>query len=472
MIEPDYTYEFSDIKERQSSVHATIHRTGEKRDFTVCVKDEEFARYRRHDVSLILADLIDIAIAVHAADRMSKRKSDIQCNINISLPVRHPEVFNDPNIVKRLENILYWYTEDKWSFRFHQRQSYGRFAEYQSSFSGEAEEVSEVALWSGGLDSLAGLYNRWSERSASRFTLFGTGGNKIVHELQKEIALGAVNSLSACVRLVRMPIHLIHKTYKYRELNRISRSRGFVFLLTGAVGALLEDSNKLFIYENGIGAINLNFGAPEVGLDHSRSVHPVSLIMMSDFVSSVIGVPFAFRNPFVFTTKAQMCRVFATLPKSQQNSVLELIASTVSCDRCRRKPKQRIQCGVCSSCLMRRQALLASGLEDRTDYFNKSGISNESHLPHMLLQIDKLATCVNSDEAWRDLSVAFPDTLPNAARRMAEFQEVPREYIQDSLINLYKEYIREWDRVGIMLPNLATNQEPTYATRTTGYTIQ
>jgi hypothetical protein len=477
MSEPDYTYEFSDIGERQSYVKVTIHRTGEERTFTICVDDEDLARCRRRDVSQKLADLMDIAVAVYAADRTSKREPDIQCNIKINLPVRHPEVFNNPDILKRLEDILYWYTEDNWSFQFHRRQSCGRFAEWQSNFStdaGEAVEASEVALWSGGLDSLTGLYNRLSERSSSRFTLFGTGGNNIVHQLQKEIALGAANILSASIELVRVPIHLIHKTYKLRQLNRISRSRGFVFLLTGAVCALLEGSNELFIYENGIGAINLNFGAPEVGLDHSRSVHPNSLIMMSDFVSAVIGVPFAFRNPFVFSTKAQMCRIFAPLPKSQHNSVLKLIANTVSCDRCRRKPKQRIQCGVCSSCLLRRQALLAAGLEDRTDYLYASTTSDESHLPHMLFQIEKLAACVNSKEAWRDLSIAFPETLPDAARQMARFQEVSRDYIQDSLINLYKQYIREWDRVGpMLLPNLALSKDlqAIHATHTSGQKV-
>ncbi len=158
MIEPDYTYEFSDISERQSRVKVTIHRNGEKRTFTIQVDDEDLARCRRRDVSQKLADLIDIAVAVHAVDRMSKREPDIRCNIKINLPVRHPEVFNNPDILKRLEGILFWYTEDNWSFQFHRRHNCRRFAEWQSNFStdaGEVGEASEVALWSGGLE-LAG----------------------------------------------------------------------------------------------------------------------------------------------------------------------------------------------------------------------------------------------------------------------------------------------------------------------------
>jgi len=76
-------------------------------------------------------------------------------------------------------------------------------------------------------------------------------------------------------------------------------------MLLGAVCALLADQQLLHIYENGVGAINLPFRASEVGLDHTRAVHPISLFEMSDTVSRITQASFRFVNPFVYSTKAK-----------------------------------------------------------------------------------------------------------------------------------------------------------------------
>src|SRR5205085_10815902 len=160
------------------------------------------------------------------------------------------------------------------------------------------------------------------------------------------------NTLTIQTKRVRVHVDLIHgPDFGRNDLNRIPRSRGFVFLLLGAVCALLEGKDELFVYENGIGAINLNYGSPEVGLDQSRAVHPISLIEMSHLVSNTLDAPFAFHNPFLFTTKAQMCEVFNRLPEQFLVQVNRLVSKTVSCDRRSRIPKELMQCGCCSSCL-------------------------------------------------------------------------------------------------------------------------
>ncbi len=57
---------------------------------------------------------------------------------------------------------------------------HGRLTELQMCmpFADPVQPV-KVALWSGGLDSLAGLYNQLLAESTTKYTLFGTGANHV-----------------------------------------------------------------------------------------------------------------------------------------------------------------------------------------------------------------------------------------------------------------------------------------------------
>jgi hypothetical protein len=79
-----------------------------------------------------IADLVDLAVTVQMADRMSIRQEDFPCQIHIVLPVRHPEIFDQPHITKCLQDVLYWYTGDYWLFKFKRRSTHGRRAELQN----------------------------------------------------------------------------------------------------------------------------------------------------------------------------------------------------------------------------------------------------------------------------------------------------------------------------------------------------
>jgi len=190
----------------------------------------------------------------------------------------------------------------------------------------------------------------------------------------------------------------------------------------------------------------LPFRESEVGLDHSRSVHPLSLLHMSNLVSHILGRSFVFRNPFLFQTKAQMCSVLA------QYNVIDLAFLTITCDRLHRE--RPIQCGCCSSCLLRRQALAALGIEDRTEYLvtshqayvssNRSFDSN--HLRAMLYQVDILRSLLNSVDPWHSLLKGYPilqEIADQVARQEALAPVVPVE----QLLQLYQCYVHEWDSV-------------------------
>ena len=121
------------------------------------------------------------------------------------------------------------------------------------------------------------------------------------------------------------------------------RTRGFLFLLIGGVTALMTGQNKLSIYENGIGAINLPFDGSQIGIDNSRSVNPVTLKLISQLLSLAGGIEFSIVNHCLYQTKAEMCGTAAVA------AVLAGIRSTFSCDGFPVRRRLFAQCGFCTS---------------------------------------------------------------------------------------------------------------------------
>jgi hypothetical protein len=452
MSQLDYTYIFDDLSDGYASVQWIHHRAHQSSQvFRVRVDDQQFHRKRhweqRNHLSALHADCVDLASAIAVADRLSSRTRYQPCSIQICLPVRHPELFGCSPTLQHLQNILYWYTQDQWFFDFLPRTAYGREAERQLSFlnPSSCDLPIEVALWSGGLDSLAGLYSQLKNGTASsHYVLFGTGANTFIHSKQRDAAEAIEALFPGQTTLVQLPLWL-GETKEMRK-HSLQRSRGFVFLLLGAVCAMLEGLQVLFVYENGIGAINLPFTEAEVGLDHSLSVYPVSLIRMGEFISHLFGSPFTFQDPFLFKTKAQMCAPLTTSAAFER-----LLLSTFTCDRYLRDRPQ--QCGRCSSCLLRRQAIAVLSVEeDPTSYSmttpphygQKRRISDSDHLRAMEAQVASLRSCLATEDPWESLSGYAPQLL-EIVDEMAEKKILSRDELMDRLVQLYACYVSEWD---------------------------
>ncbi|HYT45741.1 MAG TPA: hypothetical protein VEP90_25675, partial [Methylomirabilota bacterium] len=276
----DYKYTFNAITERFCQVKVVDHNNKREIDtIQVSIRDYSLLIQAGRRVPPLVADLIDIAIAVSLADRMSIRRGDMPCRIEVSLPVRQLDVLSKSDIQEKFQDILQWYTGDIWSIEFTKRVGHNRKSEMQICFNEGAQFPTTVALWSGGLDALAGVYHQLSLDLASHHTLISTGSNLMIHKAQRDVAAGIRNKFPNRTQLIQIPYYL-NNTGSYAKDSAL-RSRGFVFILLGSACACLLGQSSLHIYENGVGAINLPFTRAEVGLDHARSVHPLSLYYMS-----------------------------------------------------------------------------------------------------------------------------------------------------------------------------------------------
>ncbi|MDY6804535.1 MAG: hypothetical protein SXA11_12110 [Cyanobacteriota bacterium] len=276
-----YTFNFEPISNSKGSVRFVDRSKGDERVIGLTVDDQELSNRVLPNFPPIVADIVDLAVAIYACDRLANQKFTQQRCLEVTLPVRHPELLGKSSVQSKLTELLDWTTGSQWSFDFKMRNAPGRWVEQQLLLPMPPQDC-EVTLWSGGLDSLAGLYTRLRDYPEKSFLLFGTGSNNIIYDRQKSLA-EAVWSIFPS-RLNQLRTRLDFDGSKSQQKNRFSRARGIVFMLLGLACAYLMDRRELYLYENGIGAINLPYRASAIGLDHSRSVHPLTLLMVSEFV--------------------------------------------------------------------------------------------------------------------------------------------------------------------------------------------
>lgn len=443
IYEIDYTFEFSCIANNDGNVQFIDHRKNRKTTVEIIVDDKNFQYRVLQEFPSVVADLTDLAIAIHAADRLAVQPFDQeQKRILIILPVRHPELLNKNSFKTKLEDLLGWATGSRWFFDFQKRTIPGRIVERQQTFSTHSYEC-EVTLWSGGLDAFAGLYTRLTTDPVRPFMLFGTGSNNSASALQKKVFKELQPIFPNRLDLCQVPIRFCGG--EEHKKNKNTRARGVVFIMLGSVCAYLMGQKILHLYENGIGAINLPYRKSAIGLDHSRSVHPLTLLMISELVSELLGKKFHIKNPFLFWTKAQMCKALAHTPLS------DVISVTQSCDR--RHRQQPTQCGYCSSCILRRQAIAASKIKDKTRYVilhGKSPVSDpKGYFLNMLCQVstfrDLFSVSEDPDCQWARLTQKF--LLDDIVDRCAKNENLSLVEMRHHLLNLYKTYVTEWSDV-------------------------
>lgn len=457
----DYTLHFGSVLNSNGSVDFIDHSKSKEVTVGLTVDDQNFQYRVQQEFPSIIADLIDLAVAIHATDRLTFQSlQQEQTHICVVLPVRHPELLNTTSFQDKLSSLLEWVTGSRWLFDFHKRLDSGRVVEQQPLLSSAEHYVDEVTLWSGGLDALAGLYTRLKKSHEASFMLFGTGSNENTLARQEHVFQELQPSFPNRLNLCRVPIRFSESSL--HKKNKISRARGVVFMLLGAACAYLMGQRVLHLYENGIGAINLPYRKSAVGLDHSRSVHPLTLLKVSDIISELLGEKFKVQNPFLFWTKAEMCKTLA------EDGRGDLSPLTMSCDSPHRQ--QPIQCGYCSSCLLRKQALANSTIEDQTRYIvphgRKPAGDTSLYLQHMLAQVSILKDLLNVSEnanlQWASLTQRFQELDDIVDRTTMTENLIPAD-MQKYLIRLYQTYVAEWEavesRISVDILNQISDQQ-------------
>ncbi len=330
---------------------------------------ERLSRTFCRPLSSGMADLLDVVMSVYAADRMSPRDfmgpSTGQRSIRVQAGVRNPRLWNSAEMTEQLRNLLYWLSEDEWSFRFVGRETAPSLAESERFlFRFPPKERITVSLFSGGLDSLAGFAYHSRPASGGSYALVsGYTQDRLAFQQRRQVQRirsawrENLTSTSPEIYHVAVPFG-ISKPERCRE-EKGQRTRALVFLAIGVLTALLADADTLHVYENGIGALNLPLNETQLGVDNYRGVHPRSLMMAEDVFALVLGQTVHIKNPCLFQTKAEMC---ATLPVA---GLADAICDTVSCDGFPQRVAQA-QCGCVPRVFSVGSVSMRPGLENMT----------------------------------------------------------------------------------------------------------
>lgn len=418
-------------------------------------KSYEMALFSR--LSRRLADLLELTNAIYLADRLALRRPHgiadspwrpWKRRLQLSIPVRDLDFWQDAKVSEQLASVLDYITEDRWCFAFRQLTN----ASSQSSLDFKADfkvpDNTFIALFSGGLDSFAGVTAYLNNHNFDCIYLISAVTNQRMKGTQKSLLRSLKRAFNPDIIHIPIRLQLRERTLPDHLEEKSQRSRGFLFGVLGSVFAFHAGRKKLNLFENGVGAINLPMTEFQIGTDNTRATNPLALLEMSKLLSMIFDEPFVIENLALWSTKTELCRALIDSPLRQT------ISQTVSCDGSfSRRIRRKRQCGVCTSCLLRRLSLTAAELVDadlsddyQFDILKTSSIESADRLfqfKAMRNQVQKLKTCLEAQNPWFELSRSYP-MLEEIKLRLGNLTKADTALIQNKILYLYSNYVHEW----------------------------
>lgn len=347
-----------------------------------------------------LRDLARVGTAVYVTDRLMRRprrSHGTGRQIALRVDVTSPEYWSGhADLLTRILGVV---SNDVWDLQFRA----GTTEPAQVGLFAADNPAPLVCLYSGGLDSAAGLLNRLRSgvRSVVTVTVCHQPGQRrrVLRQLETFRRQYSARIIPIFVRTT-----LRHApALKHQELSQ--RCRSFLFLAIGGAVAATVGAGDVEIYESGVGVLNLpSMTGMLVGARATRSCHPELVRSMIELVSAVAGRPIGFSFPFVQQTKSEVVRAFV---EEDLQAVVPLTTSCVHYPvRIRGSAKQ---CGLCFACIGRRQALFAANVDDpvsqyQHDLFNADCDVTSMDLESLradLFQVARLAALSSHElPAW------------------------------------------------------------------------
>jgi 7-cyano-7-deazaguanine synthase in queuosine biosynthesis len=144
-----------------------------------------------------------------------------------------------------------------------------------------------------------------------------------------------------------------------RAVEETQRSRVFLYVSIAFALARALSQSQLFVYANGITALNFARRQDLLKARASRTTHPKTIRLLNDLLSEVSGDAFTIRSPFLWMTKTDVMERLVSFRQRR------LLTSSVSCSKTfQNMQRETTHCGICSQCVDRRFAAYASGLDD------------------------------------------------------------------------------------------------------------
>lgn len=313
-------------------------------------------------------DLLELAAFIYCADRMRGRGSkdavEYQAwarSFHFIVKVRDHAFWASGEVADCLSQTLCFMTGDReYSFSFESGHSTPATSLFDDEkFMADNNRELTVMLFSGGLDSLAGVLSRLQE-TEDKLCL-------VSHQSQP----GTVRTQQKLVeKLSKLYLgRIFHYRFKCtlkgkRAVEETQRSRAFLYTSIAFAVAQAFSQNSFIVYENGITGLNFSRRSDLVRARASRTTHPKTIHSMNELFTLISERNTSIQLPFLWNTKTDVMALLKAGPHSH------LIPSSVSCSKTFQNLGQATHCGGCSQCIDRRFAAYAS----KTNDIDESGI--------------------------------------------------------------------------------------------------
>ncbi|MBN8698841.1 MAG: hypothetical protein J0L54_04460 [Chitinophagales bacterium] len=334
---------------------------------------------------------MEIAGYVYAADRMVKRGSPDAVEyhswsreMRFFIKVRDYDFWKKKNVNQKLSDALTFVSGDlSYSFTFIKGgKDTGQANLYDvEGISLHKRENSVVALFSGGLDSLAGALEVLETTDKNLILISHRSNNSAITQIQGGV-FGMLNK-DYPGRIQYFPFYC--NLHGERAVEETQRSRIFLYTAIAHSLSSLASEEEILVFENGITSINFYKRQDQINARSSRTTHPKALHLLEDFYTMVGGKRHYIRHPFLYNTKTDIFNKIKRFGKAHY------INSTISCTKTFltfENNSQATHCGGCSQCIDRRFAAFASGLEDEDAIYDvdisKDSIKSDEARIHLI----------------------------------------------------------------------------------------
>lgn len=334
-------------------------------DPNVRISLPDFVRDVYHLPERVL-DLLEIASYVFAADRMLSRgrRAALEYDswsrsLHFVIKVRDVNFWSSGRVQERLSDALCFLTGDRrYAFSFEGGHSTPPTSLFDSKSFRLPERGTAIVLFSGGLDSLTGALDQLAQGAGGRVCMVSHLSQAGTTLTQRQLAQ-ALDSLFPG-RTARYEFECV--LHGQTPVEETQRTRVFLYVSIAYALARALSQSEIFIYENGLTALNFSRREDLLKARASRTTHPKTIRLLAEFLSELSGQSFTIHSPYCWMTKADVLRRLTEVKQER------LITSAVSCSRTFQKMgRQATHCGVCSQCIERRFAAYATELDDIDD---------------------------------------------------------------------------------------------------------
>ena len=212
-----------------------------------------------------------------------------------------------------------------------------------NNFGWRASQDLDVALFSGGIDSLAGVLNHL-ETTNEQVCLVSHQSQPGTVRTQRQLVEALKNHYPGRVSHYKFECHL----KGIRAVEETQRSRAFLYTSIAFAIAQAYGQEGFSVYENGITGISFPRRADLAEARASRTTHPRTIYHLKQLFSLLGECEMQIHLPFLWKTKTD------TLALLRAGQHPELIPSSVSCSKTFQNLGQATHCGGCSQCVDRR----------------------------------------------------------------------------------------------------------------------